>query len=53
MLLELGLRGFGVPETEGYSGCPSGRVFWDDLTSGRRTKTLGGSGVAKAIGWIE
>ena len=35
--LELRLRGSGVSETEGDPRCPSGGVFEDDLTSGRRT----------------
>ena len=35
--LELRLRGFGVFETEGDPECPSGEVFRDDISMGRRT----------------
>ena len=34
--LELGLRGSRISGTEGDSECQSGRVFWDEVSSGRR-----------------
>ena len=37
LLLELGLRGSRVSGTKGDSGYPSGGIFWDDLSCGRRT----------------
>ena len=55
LLLELGLRSFGVFRMEGGSGCPSGRIFRDDLSSGRKTNFMriwgGGSCRMECMMW--